>query len=328
MNEFLNAIKVDLLDRRRRPILILLVAAFIGAVAFAALGGSSSGGSATSALAPEPTPPPSGLRVTQGQPNPNEAVAETTSGESNQRRGESRDPFRVLPGSVQPAKQSSSQAAGSSSSSAGAGGAGASSSPAASGGTTPAPSAPAPAQPKGKTTYRVSVLFGKTAPKTPVAEANLTPYEDLKLNQLLPSKAQPLLAFRGVTVTSAGARNATFTLVGEAIPRGPGACRPSALDCQALELAEGQTEELEFQQPNGEVVYYELEPVAIVFASSGGKAAAASAGIPASHSSYGAGVSPAGSSLLRRLGLLAIPGLRYSRDTGLLYAPAPAHAAE
>jgi hypothetical protein len=313
MNQFLEAIRVDLLDRRRRPLLILAAAALVGAVAYAVLAGGSSS-SSERALGPEPVTSASGVRVTQAQPGANQAVAETTGGAAQQHAGSSRNPFTPLPGAVPPASKSSTSASSgktttSSSSGAGSGGGGASSAP----GPAPAPHI------KVKTTYRVSVLFGKAAPGTPAAEANLTPYEDLKLNQLLPSKKEPLIAFRGVVVGTGGVRSLAFTLVGEAIPRGPGVCRPSAVDCQTVDLEVGQNEELEFQTPSGESVNYELQPASIVFVTSA-KASAAS------NHSYGGGVSSDGSALLRQLGLMSLPGLRYSARTNLLYTPHRAHA--
>jgi hypothetical protein len=319
MNQFLDAIKVDLLDRRRRPLLILALAALIGAVAYAALASGSSSSSGQSSPSPEPTLGAAGVHVIQGQPNGDQAVAETTSGAGQQHGGHSRDPFAPLPGVEQAAnsKSASSTAASSTTTTTtSAASGGGSASGGAGSGSSPAPTRHTHV----KTTYRVSVLFGRAAPGTPAAEANLTPYENLKLNQLIPSKKQPLVAFRGVVVGSGGVRSVAFTLVGEAIPRGPGVCHPSAVACQTLNLEVGQAEELEFLLPNGETVNYLLEPASIVFVTTA-KAAKA-----ASHS-YGAGVSPAGSALLRSLGLVAVSGFRYSPRTKLLYAPAPAHAA-
>jgi hypothetical protein len=310
MNDFLNAIKVDLLDSRRRPMLMLAVAGLIAAVAFAVLAGGSSS-STPSTLGPEPTLGVSGLHVTQAQPTGNQAVAETTSGATQQHGGSSRDPFTPLPGAlVSPTKSSTTSTTSSSSSSSGTtGGSG--------GGT----SSPSPSRPKVKTTYRVAVLFGKTTRGTPATEQSLTPYENLRVNQLLPSKEDPLVAFRGVVAgASSGGHKVAFTLVGELIPRGPAICKPSAVNCQTVELEVGQTEELELLAANGEVLIYELAPVSVVTVTSA-KAAAAS------HHSYTAGVSRPGSALLRRLGLLALPGLRYFAGTDALYAPARARAA-
>jgi len=316
MNQFLDAIKVDLLDRRRRPLLILALAALIGAVAYAALTSGSSSSTGQGSTTPEPTLGAAGVHVTQAQPNGDQAVAETTSGIGQQRGGSSRDPFKPLPGAVQSNSKGASSSGASSTTTSTTSSASGSASSGAGGGSSPAPAHHTHV----KTTYRVSALFGKAAPGTPAAEANLTPYENLKLNQLIPSKKQPLVAFRGVVVGTAGARSVAFTLVGEAIPRGPGVCHPSAVDCQTLDLAVGQAEELEFLLPNGQTVNYLLEPASIVFVTTAKAAKAA-------NHSYGAGVSRAGSALLRGLGLLAVPGFRYSPRTNLLYAPVPAHAA-
>jgi hypothetical protein len=311
MNQFLNALRVDLLDRRRRPLLIAALAALIAAVAYAALAGGSS---SPQASGPEPTLGASGVRVTQGQPSADQAVAETTGGASQQHGGGSRDPFTPLPGAIQqPSKATTSTASSGSStttSATSAGGGGGTNSGAGHG-TSPVHHV------KFKTVYRVSVLFGKAAPGTPALEANLTPYEDLRQNQLIPSKQHPVIAFRGVLT---GAESAAFTIVGEVIPRGPGVCKPSPVQCQAINLKVGQTEELEEIAANGEAVNFELQVASIVFVTSA-KAAAAS------DHSYGGGVSKDGSSLLRHLGLLALPGLRYSPHTNLLYVPAAAHAA-
>ena len=284
-----------------------------GAVAYAAIASRSSSSSSQN-LGPAPVAGASGLHVTQGQ-SADRAVAETTSGGAQQHGGSSRDPFAPLPGSVQPPSKPSSTSSsttttttslgsGSSASSSGGGGGGA---------------APAPAHTphvKFKTVYRVAVLFGKAAPGTPAAEANLTPFENLKLNQLIPSKRAPIVAFRGVLKDG---QSAALTLVGEAIPRGLGVCKPSAVQCQTLDLKVGQTEELEVLAPNGEMTNYELQVASIVFLTTA-KAAAAS-----SHS-YGAGVSPSGSALLKQLGLFTVAGLHYSPSTNLLYAPAPHRA--
>lgn len=307
MSDLFNAIRVDLLDRRRRPVLILVVAALVGALAYAVLAKGSSTASAP-ALGPEPTLATSGVRVTQGQPNADQAVAETTSGASHQHAGGSRDPFTPLPGAIaEPQKSSSSSSSSGSSGVSGSSGSSGSSRTGASG----SPSAgKAPARHVTvKTTYRVAVLFGAAPPGTPAAEANLKPYESLKQNQLIPSKAQPLVAFRGVVANPDGSHSVAFTLVGEAIPHGPGICRPSPVACQTLDLEVGQTEEFEVTTPSGEKVNYELQPASIVFVT---KASAAS------KHSVDAGASPAGLALLRRLGLLALPGLRYSSSDGLL----------
>ncbi len=315
MNEFLESIKDDLLDSRRRPLLILAVAVLIGTIAYAVLsGGSSSSTGAASQLGSEPALRVSGLHVSQAPPTTNEAVAETTSGATQQHGGSTRDPFTLLPGALTASSTSSTTTTSATTSKSapgtGTGGTGSG------GGTKPKTKV------KTRTVYSVAVLFGKAKPGTPALEANLTPFERLKQNQLIPSNKQPLIAFRGVLV---GGESAAFTLVGEEPPilRGLGVCRPSATECRTLDLKVGQTEELEYLPlTGGEAVNYELQVASIVFVTTFKTSpAAARVGTGA--------VSKRGSALLRRLGLIAMPGLRYVPRRGILvfaHARAAAHA--
>jgi len=73
-------------------------------------------------------------------------------------------------------------------------------------------------------------------------------------------------------------------------------------------LFAGQTEQLEYLTPGGQAITYELRIVSI----SSKSASAASV-----KSLLGAS-SKAGRELLRREGLMALPGLRYSTEAGLL----------
>jgi hypothetical protein len=159
--------------------------------------------------------------------------------------------------------------------------------------------------------YQVAALFGAAPPATPLANAQLTPYDKLKLQQPLPSAKQPLVVFRGVV---AGGKSATFTLVGEAIIRGAGACRPSPAQCQVIDLQKGQTEELEYVPLGGAPTTYMLHIVDIKPAKA---KEAATAKASAAHAAS-VGESRAGLKLLRDAGLLAIPGMRYSRTKGVL----------
>ena len=163
------------------------------------------------------------------------------------------------------------------------------------------PSAPA----KPETVYRVAVQFGVIPAGLTAASAQLTPYENLKRQAPLPSAKRPLVVFRGV---AAGGKSATFTLVGEAILRGVAKCLPSASQCQAIELKTGQSEEFEYLPPTGAAVTYELQLESITSTK-----ATASAARRAFR-----GESKAGRELLRRIGLVALPGLRYSQAKGVL----------
>ena len=99
------------------------------------------------------------------------------------------------------------------------------------------------------------VEFGTLPPGITPETAQLTPFTNLKLQTPLPSAQQPLLVFRGVT---AKGKSATFTLVGEAILPGTGACLPSATQCEAVDLKPGETEQLRYLAPDGQATIYEL----------------------------------------------------------------------
>jgi hypothetical protein len=256
MNAFLNSIRADLLDRRLRAVLLLVAAALVGALAYALTGGSGSAG------APPPIAPPvisagSGIAPVAVGASPGKAVAETTSGSSDQRGGSSRDPFTPLPGSAAPPTSASSAGKSSSSSS--------SANTSKSTSTTSAPATPpashkpaAPAKPK--PVYRVAVLFGEIPAGTLPQNAHLTPHQHLKAQQTLPSKQNQILSFKGV---EAGGKRASFKLVGEALLRGPALCLPSASQCQEIALSQGQIEELEYLPHSGPAVVYELQLVSI-----------------------------------------------------------------
>jgi hypothetical protein len=318
MNDFFKALAADLRDRRMLPYVAVVGVALLAAVAYAALGGSGAAAPAEStAIAGTGS---SGIVVTQAKPET--ALAETTNGTSDQRKGHAHNPFSLLPGSTSSKETSTSTSttstststSSSTSSSAG------SSSPAkpstgGSGGEGEAkPSKPTkPA--KRKSIYSVAVLFGVVPPGTAPLIATLTPYEKLGLYTALPSAKQPLIVFRGVT---AGGKSATFTIAGEAILHGQARCLPNATQCQAIDLPKEHYEQFETLTPTGEVVTYELRVVSITLA----KASSASV------RRYMAAPSAAGRRLLRSAGLLDIPLLHDSSNPGVLvFAPPVAHEA-
>ena len=313
MSDFLSSVKADLADRRLLPLVVLVGLGLVAALAYAVLGGGSSAAVPTSALGGG-SATPAGVAISQTTPE--KAVAETTGGASQQRSGAVRNPFTPLAepqakkaastattSTTSKAAPAASPSPSTSSSSAGSG-TGSSKGSGGPGGTTPAtPSKPStPAKPK--TVYHVAVLFGALpAPATPQT-AQLTPFENLKLLTPLPSDKQPLIIFRGTV----GGKSATFTLVSEAILHGPGACLPSTTQCEAIDLREGQAEQLEYLSPTGQSVVYELRIVSIV------SSKASSATIKSIYR----GESKAGRELLGHNGLEAIPDLRYSSQPGVL----------
>jgi hypothetical protein len=306
VNDFLTSLKADLSDRRLLPFVGLVGACLVAALAYALLGGGSSPAprmpSATPAVAAAP-----GLSVSE--PTSERAVAETTDGFKEQRSGKARNPFTLLPSTGDEATavtvpSSSSTAASGSSTSTGGESSNSSSTGTETGSSTEAKKSEAK-KPKTKTVYDVAVEFGVLPAGTTPEAAQLTAYAKLKLQTPLPSAKQPLLVFRGVT---AKGKSATFTLVGEAILSGTGACLPNASQCQAVDLKPGETEQLSYLAPNGETTVYELRVISIAVGKA--KASAARAG--------GWPESKEGRELLRHSGLISVPDLRYSSQPGVL----------
>jgi hypothetical protein len=285
MNEFLQSIKSDLLSRRLLPFVALVGVALIAAVAYAVTGGSGSTAPASVASTPN-TPAVSGvsvLPVAVAPTNPNQAVSETPSGGRFQSHSPTRDPFIPLP-SPAAASNAASAGAGSGSStgsstgkSTGSGSAGSSSGGSGSskggagteGQKTPAPVPKKPTKPSFP--YDVSALFG-LASTTPGQPTTLAPYENLKLDQPLPSKQDLRISFERVTTDGKGA---VFKLVVPPILHGSGVCLPSTSECQTIDLETGHSEELEYVEADGQVVLYELKIVSIVKKGSGASAARA-----------------------------------------------------
>jgi hypothetical protein len=318
MNDFLLSVKADLSDRRLLPAVGLVGVCLIAALAYALLGGGSTAPTPQAASVTPATTPASGLAVSETATE--NAVAETTDGFKEQKSGHARNPFAAIAGtssaSTTSSSSSSSSSSGSSSSTSSAAGGSESSGSAgsgSSGGSTSGGTEPAPAEPgksqttkkKAKTVYDVAVEFGVLPAGTTPEAAQLTAYAKLKLQTPLPDAKQPLLVFRGVT---AKGKSATFTLVGEAILSGTGACLPNASQCQAVDLKPGETEQLSYLAPNGETTVYELRVISISPVKA--KASAAKAG--------GWPESKEGRELLRHSGLIAVPDLRYSSQPGVL----------
>jgi hypothetical protein len=273
MIEFLQSIKSDLFSRRLLPFVALLGLALIGAVGYAVTSGS--GGSGSTPLASIPSAPngkQSVLAVAVAPANPDEAVSETPGGARFQSQGPTRDPFVPLPappaatsastsGSTNSPASKSSKSSGSSSTGSSSGGTGSSGGGSSAGGKkAPAPS-PAPKKPaKPQFPYDVSILFG-LASTTPGQPATLAPYENLKLQQSLPSKQDVRISFERVTADGKGA---VFKLVVPPILHGSAICLPSNSECQTIGLEAGHSEELEYVEADGQSVVYELKVVGVV----------------------------------------------------------------
>jgi hypothetical protein len=314
VNEFLASLKSDLLDRRMLPFLAALVLAVAGAVAYTVLGGSSSSTPvASNTLGPAAAPPGSGpaLPVAEAPANPHSAVSETTEGARFQHRGGSHDPFKLLPGAG-PAKEAAAASASAPSSSGGAESKTGSEPSSGSGaGSTPTPA------PKPKVAHKlvptVSVLFG-LSPTTPEQLSQLTPYASVKQNEILPAASNPLIVFIGVSPSH---KTAIFALTvnHEPILKGPASCLPSATQCELIELAVGQSEELSYLEPDGTVVAWELVLKGVTM-----HQVAVAHSARTAHTSRAA---RAGAALLRRMELPVLHDLHYDAARGVLRFVAP-----
>jgi hypothetical protein len=324
VSDFFSSLKEDLFGKRLLPFLIVLGVLLVAAVAYAVLGGGSSsspgrGGPVSASVPGGASASVGAVAVTQAPANPNQPISETTEGTSKQHHGVAHNPFTPLPAAKQ-ASATNAKSATTSSSSSSAGSSGTSSSgsktpTSSAGGAAPTPTPTAPAKPTQlERIYHVLALFG-LAPVPPAQSSSLTPYENIKRLTPLPSSTAPLVVFMGVT---AGGKSATFTLVGEAILHGDGACLPSASQCQAIDLRPGQVEQLEYLPPNGQTITYELKVVNI----SSSKASTAAA-----QRSYRV-QSRAGRELLHRTGAPILSELHYSPNKGVLvFAGHPAFVA-
>lgn len=308
MTDFLNSLKSDLLDRRMLPLLVGLAVAVVAALGYAVLGGSS----APARLKPVPlTAHATGIVVSQAPANSDQPVAETTNGTAVQRKGNARNPFApIAVASVKVSTSSTSKTSSSSSSS---------SSP-----STTAPSGSSKGESVGSsptkprrtkiiTHFHVTAQFGVVppapAPGTPALPSQLKSYDNLAVDQPLPSKDNPQLVYLGVLLPAGKA--AVFALSGEAILHGNATCLPSATQCRAIALQPKQSELLETFDASNNPVTYEVKLVSItktVTTASAAKAAHAALNKP----------SKAQLELLRQAGITVLPGLKSSPGSGTL----------
>ena len=117
-------------------------------------------------------------------------------------------------------------------------------------------------------TYRVNLSFGEAgAEKSYKDVARLTP---------LPSSDNPFFVYLGL---ASDQKSAIFLVDADAVPSGDGTCKPSADDCEQVELKAGDVEFFDLQSGTAGVVQYQLTLKSIkkVTAASVAKAAAAHA---------------------------------------------------
>lgn len=330
---FLRSIGSDLIEKRLWPLVALLGVALVAVLVWVAMSGAG---------ASSPVPPPaaanaSGVAVTAAPPNPNEAVAETPTGARYQRQAGAHDPFVALGGgtSAHGATGASGPVATATTSTAGSGGASASSSSAPAIAppatlTAPASTPPAPVTPptsskpaasaKPTATHPIDVRFGViptvTGPNGAVQTqpAQLTEHKDLPRLSPLPDAKSPIVVYMGMRPDG---KTATFALMHEAILRGDGTCRPSALKCQLLDLRAGQKEQFDYVTPSLSIVRYELDVVSV-----GAQSMAQAAAVRYFHRE-----STPGRQLLKNHFPPGVGQLIYSYQSGSLLPSATARAA-
>jgi hypothetical protein len=243
-----------------------------------------------------------------------------------QRHGLARNPFALLPGAaVASTGTASSSSASKTSTSATSGtstsGSGSRSGSGSSKGESVAPTPSKPSRPSKQQVvirYTVAAQFGvvpATPEGSPPTSAQLKSYANLKLHEPLPAK-NPQLVYLGVVLKTG--KDAVFGLTGEAILHGPGVCVPSTTHCQAVELAPGQAETVEAFDPGGNPVIYELKLLSITKTVTTASAARAHVASRPSKRVR---------ALLRRAGLPALAGLRYSGPDLLVAVVARPHRA-
>jgi hypothetical protein len=149
-------------------------------------------------------------------------------------------------------------------------------------------------------------MFGQVPePSSTALSPELKSYSSLKRLEPLPSSSDPLIVYTGVSTSGKGA---IFTLVHEAILSGYAVCLPSTSQCQMIDMAAGETEQLNFLTSSGKTVFYQLKVLSIKKDEK-----------DASTASYMNGlVSAAGRSALKRNGPPALRLMRFSKSRDVL----------
>jgi hypothetical protein len=263
LRDFLGSLKEDLLGRRFAALALVLGVALVAAVAYAVLGGGSPSSSSTLAVTSSGSTTVAGVPVSPAPANPDQSISETTEGTSKQHKGSARNPFTPLPAAK--GAQSSSAAASSATTPVGSPTGPSSSTTVVPSPAPSTPTTPAPAKPKQAVVhFHVTAQLGVVPPVAegaPAQPAQLKTYTDMALDEPLPGKDNPQLVYLGVVLHTGN--DVLFGLTGEAILHGSATCKPSATQCQAIELQVGQSETLEVLEANGTPVTYELKLLSI-----------------------------------------------------------------
>ncbi len=239
---FLRNLFSDLVEKRLWPVALLLVVALVAVPVL--LGGGSPTAPAADATAAVP-----GATAGAGQ---SPVSLSTTAGQERAytRGGKVRNPFKQ-PKVSAATTTTPAATAGSGSSPSSSSPSGGSTPPG--GGTTPTgtptPSGTTPSttRPDSLDTFRLTLRFGSAG--------NLRTIRDLARLSPLPSANSPFFVFLGVLKD---AKTAVFLVSSDVTATGDGKCRPSAADCQTIEVKEGDTEFFDLQN-DGRTVQYEMD---------------------------------------------------------------------
>ncbi|HWI75016.1 MAG TPA: hypothetical protein VNT55_23845 [Baekduia sp.] len=306
---FLKNVLHDLVEKRLWPVAIALVAALVAVPIV--LGGSSPDTTGTATA---------GVTSTNGLANHRDvARAEVVSLEEQaagkvSRAGSLKNPFvqhhqpkptSTVAQAVSTTKSIADALSGNSGSS---GNGGTSDTPTQTTTTTPKTDTTTTTTPKSDAddTYRVNLTFGEVgAEKTYRNVARLTP---------LPSSDNPFFVYLGLTEDQ---KSAIFLVDADAVPNGDGKCKPSADQCEQIQLTAGDVEFFDLQSGTAGVVQYQLTLDSIKKVTAASKATAAAA-----H----ARESKAGREYLRQLvaeNPTALDNWDYSKSLGLLISKDP-----
>jgi hypothetical protein len=240
---FLKNIGHDLIEKRLWPVALLLVVALVAVPVL--LGGGSAQTPAAGATAAVP-----GATGGAGQ---SPVSLSTTAGQERAytRGGKVRNPFKqpkvkaatdTTPAATSPGSGSTPSG---SSTSGGNTPAGGGTTP--TGSPTPSGTTPSATRPDSLDTFRLTLRFGSAG--------NLRTIRDLARLSPLPSPNSPFFVFLGVLKD---AKTAVFLVSSDVTATGDGKCRPSAADCQTIEVKEGDTEFFDLQN-DGRTVQYEMD---------------------------------------------------------------------
>jgi hypothetical protein len=291
---FLRNLLADLVDKRLWPLAVALLGALV-AVPFL-LGGGGDGSDADVAAIP----------ATQGAPaNATQVrVSEETGLTTIAPTGAKHNPFRQP--KVKQAQTTPEQAPAEPTTPATGGGSTGGATPgdsAPSGTTTPAPdTSTGTKKPENTKVLRVDLRFGEPGKTRQKA------YDDIARLSALPSADEPIVIFLGVKKDR---KTAVFLISSDATATGAGTCKPTAANCQTIEMKEGDSTFLDIDLGQG-VRQFQLDVKSIeeTDAKDAKKAATARARMSA-----------AGQDFLRssiESGEVSLDGLDFSEKTGTL----------